>query len=158
MTNIRKPLNDRLITDLSQLTYASGSNPLFANVVKIFATIPANTPVCEVSPFSGDVIVEGNDFDRRVLGWQIYVYEKIGSDNDQNTTNNKIDRLNYIEDAILDYLEAIPNNLEHVITDVHVLNINVTTVQWDLVEFTDGIVKTLTINFTTEINIDVKNL
>lgn len=156
--DIRKPIHDKLITDFTAFKYPNNSNTMFASVEKLFYKVPTNTPVCEISSLQTNVIVEGNDFDTRTLTWQAFVYERVQNAATQESVNNMIDRLSYIEDQILDYLQKIPNNIEDAITGIHIIAIDVDQVSYDTLEFKDGVVKTLSITFSTRVNIDVKNL
>lgn len=155
----RKPLLDKLITDFATFKHPGTTDNCFAEVVKIVVNEwPTSLPTCEVIMTDASVQVTGNDWNIQYYNFSSIVYELIETNASTAVANTKIDRLASIEDAINAYLQKIPNNLEHAVTNVHVVNIDVNPSRYVYEESPQGLRLAQRIDFSLEININVKLL
>jgi len=123
MTDFRKKIHDEIINDLKTLTHHSSSNLLFADVKKIFVDYPNQTPVCEVTPSTTEIFKIDTNQDARVYIFDLIVYDLLAEQAGETELNKRIDRLQKIEDRLLDYIEKLPNDLEGAITGIKIYTV-----------------------------------
>jgi hypothetical protein len=145
---------DKLITDFQALTFVGGSS-IFAsgNVRKLFLAEPSAYPICEILPSAISNEIEGNSSDIREYDFEAKVEELIESSLNETQAGNKIGRLANTADAILDYLQKLPNNLEYDISGVHIIELLVLPSPYDYRKSDNGIILLLTIQFRIRVSI-----
>lgn len=156
--DIRRPLYNKLITDFTALKHLGGSLDCFAAVEKIFIDFPTQLPACEILLSTPSTQIQGNDWDSRILSFRSVVYELMEVNINTADAEMKIDRLSDIEDRIFDYLQKIPNNLEHAVTGVHVFEVMPLPSRYFYEQSEEGMKLYQTIDFDLKIIIDVKSL
>lgn len=160
MSDIRKPIHDKLVEDFSVLTYNGSTSRLFTEVRKAFVDIPARLPVCEIS--LGEQTAEFSSFneDERVYSFISTVFDVVDSTSiSNNSIDTRIDRLSRIEDRIMDYLQKVkPNNLDGAIAGVDLYKITVRSVSYDYLQGNQGMQLIQSIVFDIHVIVDVYNI
>jgi len=147
----RKAVHDKLITDFGNLTYDGGSTKLFTQVKKFFYEIPDTTPACRITPQAQSVRIDGNTTDVRQMSFQADVMEMIEQSGMQTEAETKIDRLSNIEDSVIKYLEIIPNSLEHAISGMHIIALDINSIIYSYEPSERGLAIYLSFQFTINI-------
>lgn len=150
----RQLIQDALVTAFAALVHPSDSVPIFPadSVGKVFVKDLTNLPRCViVATGMSPVNVYGNDTDIRPYSWNAEVYEILENAETEAEAIVKINRMSSIEDAILKYLEKIPNPIEHTITGIHITNISLQGNNIAYQQTETGIAVYLTVSFITEV-------
>jgi hypothetical protein len=153
----RKELHNELIEDFRNLEYFDDNIKIFHTVEKFIAKV-SGYPSCEIIPSEAIVNLLGITSDNRLLGFRSIVRDHIEADRaeDQTEFERKIDRLSDIEDVILGYLEQVPHPLEHAVTDVHMIRIDVLPTRYFYEDSTEGISIYQSIDFNLVVNKDIR--
>lgn len=156
MSQISKPLHDKLINDFTNLHH-DGDELCFGDVEKIFLDFPVSLPSCEIIRMEPTVDPIGLDYDVRSIGFRSIVYEQIEYNSSQQEADAKIDRLSDIEDVIMEYLEKIPNNIG-TISGEKIHKIDIGPSRYDYVSAKSGMSIYQIIDFSLHILVEVKTL
>lgn len=116
----KRPIHDKLITDFRAFEFSAGV-PMFNSVEKIFKSDPESLD-CLLVPGDPSNTIIGNTSDSREYQFSSFVCEFI-EDIPQEEATKKIDRLSFVEDTILAYLQQIPNPLRNAVSDIDVYQI-----------------------------------
>ena len=150
-------IHNALISDLAALTYTGSTNTIFASVEKVYRTLPTSFPTCEVMPVSSNVIVEGNSSDTREYAFTLTTYELIENSTTQDIADLKIDRLDKIEDELLNYCEKLPNNLG-VVSGASIYDVQVDSVEYNYAADDKGIILVMVLQLTLKTIVTPQNL
>lgn len=156
--DIRKTLQNKLITDFTVLKHLNGTDDCFADVEKVYLDFPTALPAAEVLHLSTSRTVDGLSDDSMMVGFTLNVYEEIETSADQTDADRRSDRLADIESRVYDYLEQIPNPIERSVTDVFVYRIDVIGTNFIYSQSESGIKLIMTIDFNLVVQRQVQNL
>lgn len=154
----RKPIQDKLITDFGLLKHVNGTDALFSEVKKFYLDFPTSLPCCQIVTSNPSVMTQGLDFDSRILTFTSIVYELIEVESDYTEIERKLDRLSDIEDQIFNYLQTIPNPIEHSVSGIHIYKLEVLPSNYSYEVVENGLRVYQTIDFNCYINMNVKNI
>jgi len=157
MTRIKKVIHDKLITDMEALKYYNDKT-CFAQVEKIYTDFPSGTPFCQVCATEPSVEVDGLDFDNRSYGFAMISSDFISKDATQSQIDLQLDRMSDIEDSMLNYIEALPNNLAGLIAGVRPYKVNITSSQYQFDNAENGMRVYLIIEIAVVLSISVKEI
>lgn len=155
---MRKELQDEIIDQLEALTYTGTANVLFADVRKVYKEQPLGFPIARVISTSNGVEVLGLDYDNKIMGFQIDVFDLLDEQITQDEAETRIDRISNIEDMILNWLEELPNNIEREVTGVHIHTIDILRGGFNYENNESGIMLNLAIPFELKTTVYVKGL
>lgn len=156
-TTIRKTLKDEVISNLSTLTHQNGIDLLFAEVGKIPIDDPDALPAIQVLDESGGHTIDGIDFDNRNINFRLVVWDMIEASALQAEADRRVDRLNDIEDMLMDHFEEIPQVYEDAI-GVHVFRIDIININYNTIPSKNGVEIIMTMDVSFLISRPVKAL
>ena len=135
-------IHDKLITDISALTFSGGSS-MFNSVNKLAKAQMGSFDAIVFANTGGETI-SGNSFTERVYGFTFYVEDYLEKESDSNK-DLVVDRLSNIEEAIKDMIEKEPSNLRAL--DSTIFNSRTVSEESDAYNSNTGIVLYLRIRF-----------
>lgn len=159
----RQLIQDKLIVDFIALTF-EGGNTIFNNVRKFFATDSMESLDCLIIPDSNQEqtsgLSAGNTQTTREYAFRAIVVEHIEAAATEEEGTLKYSRIGNIEDAILDYLQKEPSNLNSWgnTNNLAIFKIRVTNVRYETVQSEAGYVVLLDILFSVFLNVIPQNL
>ena len=154
-TQYRKAVQEALINDIKLLKHPDDTNKLFAGVAKFLKDFPDSFPYAVLLNTTPRVENIGVDFDNRILGFSLVVFDQLENSQTQAQTEARIDRLSDIEDSIYAYLESIPCPIEYDATGVHAWKIEVLPSQYQYENDQSGIRLYLVVDFNVYITVQV---
>jgi hypothetical protein len=136
---IRNAITAKLIQDMEDLVIVGDDEPVFGDVQMIYVQKPTVLPACGVRPIG--LSVKDQDLSSDYLNYQyeISAYEFLESAGTNSEVKNRMDRLGDIEDAVINYISEIPNNLEYGVTGYHVMTTEINNTDYDIRETEQGI-------------------
>ena len=161
---IGQKIHDKLITDLSALTFETGGGTLFGNVKKFYATGTMAGRDCLIVPDSNDETVvgqsAGNTQTTREYGFKAVTIEVLEASDTDAIGAMKYSRLINIQDVLLNYLQKEPSNLNAWgnTNGISIYKIRVRPVRWDTQASESGYVALMEISFGVYLNIIPQNL
>lgn len=155
-TRIRVPLHNKLIADFKALTHYDGQL-CFNSVEKIHATIPTAFPANQILPSDATVNPDGLNYDGRAFGFKSVSWDVFKLDISQEELDAKIDRIQDLEDAIMSYLEKIPNRLG-IISGTRVHRVDIGNAEYSFEATDQGVAVYQRVNFDLITSIDVQEL
>lgn len=155
---MRKELHDQIITQISALTFDGSANLLFADVQKIYKEQPLGFPIARVIATTVGVEVMGLDYDQKNMGFQIDVFDLLDEGVTQDEAETRIDRMSNTEDILLEWVEAIPNNIENSVSGVHINTVEILNGGFSYDNNENGIMLNLAIPFQLKTEVYTKGL
>lgn len=158
-------IHDKLIADFKTFTFSSGGT-LFNNVEKFFATSTMKSSDCLILPDSNEETVQGNSAGNyqttRAYNFRAFVVENIETSASNSEGSLKYSRLMNSQDAILDYLQKEPSNLnawgQLQTPKIEIFKIRITNTRFDTLETKNGYSAILDISFGIFLNVIPQNL
>lgn len=161
--SIGEQIHSKLITDLATLTFDGGAT-IFNNVKPFFAEESMASSDCLLIPDSVPEIITGqsagNIQTTRQYGFRIIVYEEIEASTTDSEGAVKYSRLLNTTDALLDYLQKEPSNLNAwgATNDINIFKIRVQNPIYDTQKSQGGYVGILDMTFSIYLNVIPQNL
>lgn len=146
---MKKEIHDKLITDLTALTF-NGTTPIFTTVKKALYAFQDELD-CLLIPGDPDNQVSGQSTDIRSYAFSLLVREFLENANNQTELDLKIDRLSNIEDKVLDYLQKLPNPINTSLSGINVMQILVSPCRYDYASNERGVEINLVVNFAVQV-------
>lgn len=155
---MRKELQDEIIEQVAALKYDGTTNLLFADVRKIYKEQPLGYPIARVISTSNGVEVMGLDYNTKIMGFQIDVFDLLDEQVTQDDAELRIDRMGNIEDILFEWVQKIPNNLEREVTGVHIYSIDILRAGFSYESNESGIMVNLAVAFELKTEVYTKGL
>lgn len=153
--NYTKKIQDKLITDLSALTYENG-DVVFGTVKALVINPEVARPICEIMPTNFVIIQDGISFDTRQEGFLISIIDTIEASDTDAQAKEVVDRITEIKGRILRYLEKVPNILDWNLTEIEIYNVRVTNGSVQVGSTDRGVALICEINVTFDIRIAIR--
>lgn len=160
---IGSKIYDKLITDFSALKFSDNST-VFANVKKFYASGAMEARDCLLIPDSiPETVVgqsAGNYQTTRAYTFRAIAYEVLEETESDSSGSIKYSRLMNITDAILNYLQKEPSNLNSWgnSNSISIYKIRVNQPRFDTQRSENGFVALVDINFSIYLNVIPQNL
>lgn len=163
MAEIGSKIHDKLLTDFATLTFTGGAT-CFNSVKKFYTASSWGPRDCVVLPDSTPEEVigpsAGNTQTTRIYTFRAVVYEQIEAAASDSAGSIKYQRLLNIQDALLNYLQKEPSNLNSwgSTNSIAIYKIRVNQPRFDTFETEGGWGAILDLNFSIFLNIIPQNL
>lgn len=162
--NIGQQIHDKLLVDFGNLEFYNTNTKIFTTVKKFYASGSMHSSNGLIIPDSTPEIVEGqsagNSQTTRVYTFRAIAVEEIEATDSDSEGSLKYSRLLNIQDAILDYLQKEPSNLNAWgnTNSIFIFKIRVNNVTYDTQKSETGYVALLDVNFSVYLSVIPQNL
>lgn len=156
---MRGLIHDKLITDFAALQF-EGGNTLFGNVKKDFRQVAMGSGDCLLLMDDMSQDVQGITTTQRDYGFLWVYMEATEASITDIEAATRISRMANVEDAVVNYLQKIPNNLRAWgdTNSIEVVRIAVTNVFYDESKTPDGYQIVQRGRFFVRVDVNARNL